>query len=75
MPAKKKTAKKKNTTLQNSLQNSQIVCAAGLLFAGVSVILIGNWQDNERLQLLLVGFGSALLVVGGVLSFLATQKK
>lgn len=71
MPAKKKAAKKKS----NTLQSSQMVCAASILFAGVCVILIGNWQDNERIQLLLVGFGSALLVVGGVLSFLATQKK
>jgi hypothetical protein len=37
--------------------------------------LIGNWQDNERLGLLLVGFGAALLVVGGAVSFMATRVK
>jgi uncharacterized membrane protein YiaA len=73
MAAKKKTTKTKKAVV--SPQSSRIVFAASIIFAGVCIILIGNWQGNERLKLFLVGFGSALLVVGGVLSFLATQKK
>jgi hypothetical protein len=70
MPAKKKISKK-----VASQQSSRIICAASLLFAGICVTLIGNWQDNERLGLLLVGFGAALLVVGGAVSFMATRVK
>jgi hypothetical protein len=77
MPSKKKTTKKASRLTGNlsKEQSNRIASASSILFAGVCIILIGYWQDNENLELLMVGFGAAFLVVGAVLSYLATQKK
>ncbi len=61
--AKAKITKKKKT------DNSEGSTVAGLaiLVAGLVIIGIAVMQKYESLQLVLIGFGSALLVVSGVL--------
>ncbi len=68
----KRSAVKKNTKLTHRQENT-LACAA-LLFAGGAVALLGCLQDNDDIKLLLVGFGAALLVVGGALTGTMLQK-
>lgn len=60
---KAKATKKKN------VDNSEGSTIAGLaiLIAGIIIIGIAVMQKYEALKLVLIGFGSALLVVSGVL--------
>jgi hypothetical protein len=61
--SKAKTSKKK------AVDNSEGSTIAGLaiLLAGITIIGIAVMQKYEALKLVLIGFGSALLVVSGVL--------
>ena len=62
MPAKKaKTTKKSNSDV------SPVTAGAAVLFAGAAVTVLGLIQNQDNVKLLLVGFGSALLVLGGVI--------
>jgi hypothetical protein len=62
MPAKKaKTTKKSNNDI------SPVTAGAAVLFAGAAVTVLGLIQNQDNVKLLLVGFGSALLVLGGVI--------
>lgn len=68
MATKSKSKTTKKAVRKNSSQDSNVITAAsGILFAGVAVAIMGNLQDNDDIKLLLIGFGAALLVVGGVL--------
>lgn len=75
MATKAKTTKKKATTKRKGLspENSRLTAAAAVLFGGVAVILIGTMQENDDIKLLLVGFGAAFLVLGGVLVGMSTK--
>ncbi|MCA9344907.1 hypothetical protein KC946_03660 [Candidatus Saccharibacteria bacterium] len=72
---KKKVSKtKKSPAKRKSLDDGAAIFAgSGILFAGACVILLGNIQEYENIKLLLVGFGSALLVLGGVILGLAIK--
>lgn len=62
MPAKKaKTTKKSNGDI------SPVTAGSAVLFAGAAVVVLGLIQERDNIKLLLVGFGSALLVLGGVI--------
>ena len=63
--AKSKSAKKTKKIINSDIPS--IVSASAVLFAGACIILIGNIQGVDNLNLLMVGFGTALLVIGGVL--------
>ena len=63
MPAKK--VKKTKKTVSNEV--SPTTAGAAVLFAGVAVVTLGNIQNRDNIKLLLIGFGAALLVLGGVL--------
>ncbi len=65
--------KNKSKNLANN-DNGKISAGAATLFAATAVILVGNLQNQENLQLLLVGFGTCLLVLGAVILALATKK-
>jgi hypothetical protein len=68
MPAKKaKTTKKSNSEV------SPITAGAAVLFAGAAVTILGIIQNQDNVKLLLVGLGSALLVLGGVILGLAIK--
>ena len=56
---------KKNKKIDNS--EGSTVAGLAILAAGLAIIGIAVMQKYESLQLLLIGFGSALLVVSGVL--------
>lgn len=64
-----KTVKKQNAN--NEVAN--LAAATATLFGGGAVILIGILQSNDDIKLLLVGFGAALLVLGGVLVGMSTK--
>lgn len=72
---KKKVSKaKKSPAKRKSLDDGAAIFAgSGILFAAACVILLGNIQEYENIKLLLVGFGSALLVLGGVILGLAIK--
>lgn len=72
---KKATSKaKKTVTKSKKLDDAGIIFAAtGILFAGSCVVLLGNIQEYENIQMLLVGFGSALLILGVVILALAIK--
>lgn len=61
----KKSAKKSD--------DSSLVAATSILFAGTAVILVGNIQYQDNIKLLLIGFGAAMLVFAGVLFGMATK--
>lgn len=71
--ATKKAKTTKKTTRKAHNEASPLVSAAGILFGGGAVVLLGIIQEQENLQLLLVGFGAALLVLGGTLVGMATR--
>ena len=60
---------KSKVTKKKSVDNSEGSTIAGLaiLIAGIAIIGIAVMQKYEALKLVLIGFGSALLVVSGVL--------
>jgi hypothetical protein len=60
---------KAKATKKKKLDNSEGSTIAGLaiLIAGIIIIGIAVMQKYEALKLVLIGFGSALLVVSGVL--------
>jgi len=61
--SKAKTSKKK--TADNS--EGSTIAGLAILLAGITIIGIAVMQQYEALKLVLIGFGSALLVVSGVL--------
>jgi hypothetical protein len=61
--SKAKTSKKK--TVDNS--EGSTIAGLAILLAGITIIGIAVMQKYEALKLVLIGFGSALLVVSGVL--------
>jgi hypothetical protein len=68
--AKKTTTKKTTKKVASSVSGSgtaTLLSATAILFAGTSVVLIGMIQDADHITLLMVGFGAALLVIGGAL--------
>ncbi|MDQ5886048.1 MAG: hypothetical protein QG628_445 [Patescibacteria group bacterium] len=67
----KKSSKTKKSSRYSD--NGSIYSAAAILFAGACIVLLGAIQDFDNLTLLMVGFGSALLVVGGSLLGVATK--
>lgn len=71
-----KTVSKKTTNSKNDfdISSAALVFSAAVLFAGILVILLANIQDFSNIRLMLVGFGAALLVVGGSLLAVAFQK-
>lgn len=71
----KKTAKKAVTKKKTPVagDTNRLFAAASILFGGCAVILIGIVQGNNDIKLLLVGFGAALLVLGGVLVGMSTK--
>lgn len=73
--AKSKTTKKTNKTKRTivSSDNGSLFSASAILFAGACTVLLGAIQDVDSIKLLMVGFGSALLVVGGSLISVATR--
>ncbi|MCA9329293.1 hypothetical protein KDA11_01490 [Candidatus Saccharibacteria bacterium] len=73
---KKAKTSKRNIKLRNSITSDtgNISASAASLFGGSAVVLIGILQQNDNLKLLIIGFGSALLVLGGVLAGLATKQ-
>ena len=75
-PAKKSKAVKKSAISKQVLSDdtSKILAATALLFSGSCVILIGNIQSDESLQLLIIGFGAAMLVFGSVILGMAISK-
>ncbi len=78
--AKKVTKSKATSKLRNkrgtasSLQNSSIGGAAAILFAGTCIVLLGNLQEGN-IELLLIGFGAALMFVAAVLLGMGINKK
>ena len=74
---KKKSTKssvKSTLTKRRSLDDGAAIFAGtGILFAAACVILLANMQDYENIKLLLIGFGAALLVFGGVIIGLAIK--
>ncbi len=70
---KKKVSRTKRTNKNRVDDGGIIFAATGILFAGACVILLGNLQEYENIQLLLIGFGAALLVLGGVVLGLAIR--
>ena len=68
----KKTAIRSKAT-RISAESGRITAGAATLWAGSAVILIGTLQNNDDIKLLLVGFGAALLVLGGVLVGMSTK--
>ena len=78
--AKKSTAKKPATkTVKTGINtgSASLLSATAILFAGTAVVLLGMIQDADHITLLMVGFGAALLVIGGALlgSAARTTKK
>lgn len=79
MATKAKTTKR--TTAKKSLRKvipqdaGNLSAAAATLFGGAAVVLIGTLQRNDDIKLLLVGFGAALLVLGGVLVGMSTKPR
>lgn len=69
MPAKKV----KKTKRSVSTEVSPVTAGSAVLFAGVAVVTLGNIQGRDNIKLLLIGFGAALLVLGGVLLGLAIK--
>jgi hypothetical protein len=68
MPKKVKKTKK-----SAAAESNRLLAAASILFGGGAVILIGLVQNNDNIKLLLVGFGAAFLVLGGVLVGMSTK--
>lgn len=79
MATKAKTTKRptaKKTLRKNTSQETgNLTAAAASLFGGAVVVLIGTLQRNDDIKLLLVGFGAALLVLGGVLVGMSTKPR
>lgn len=75
MATKAKTTKKKTTVKRAAVspETGRLTAAAATLFGGVVVVLIGTLQDNDDIKLLLIGFGAAFLVLGGVLVGMSTK--
>lgn len=71
--AAKKIAKKNRVSSKKDYVSGDIGGAAALLFAGVCVILLGLLQ-HDNLQLLMIGFGSALAFISAVLLGMAISK-
>ena len=67
--AKKATKKVK----KSAAETNRLTGAASILFGGCAVMLIGIVQTNDDIKLLLVGFGAAFLVLGGVLVGMSTK--
>jgi len=72
--AKTKSTKKMAKKVSIS-DNGSLFSASAILFAGACIVLLGALQDYNNLKLVMVGFGSALLVVGGSLVSVATKNK
>lgn len=70
-----KTAKKtsKNKKSVKMTDNGSVFSASAILFAGATIVLLGAMQSFDNLTLIMVGFGSALLVVGGSLLSVAVK--
>lgn len=69
-----KTAKK--SSYKRSLtggESGRLTAAASILFAACCIILVGIVQGNDNIKLLLIGFGAAFLVLGGVLVGMSTK--
>ena len=78
--AKKSTAKKtvkKTVKTGTNTGSASLLSATAILFAGTAVVLLGMIQHADHITLLMVGFGAALLVIGGALlgSAARTTKK
>jgi hypothetical protein len=73
--AKAKTTKKSQSSKKSIVpaDSRSLLSASAILFAGTCIVLLGAIQNLARLQLVLVGFGAALLVVGGALLGMATK--
>ena len=67
----KKSAKPKKSISHSD--NGSLFSASAILFAGACIVLLGAMQDMDSLKLIMVGFGAALLVVGGSLVGVATK--
>lgn len=63
--AKTKSKVSKKKTVDNS--EGSTIAGLAILIAGIAIIGIAVMQKYEALKLVLIGFGSALLVVSGVL--------
>lgn len=66
-------AKKVKRTKKSPSETNRLLGAAAILFGGAAVIVIGLVQTNDDIKLLLVGFGAAFLVLGGVLVGMCTK--
>lgn len=67
---------KKASRVKKSIKtsdNGSLFSASAILFAGAAIVFIGALQDFYNLKLVMVGFGSALLVVGGSLISVAAK--
>lgn len=60
-------------TKKHSEQSNKISSGAALLIGGSLLGIIGTMQDNDNIKLLVVGFASALLVMAGVILYLAAK--
>lgn len=73
-PKKKSVKKKSSAKLSVASAGSDVSGAAALLFAGAAVILLGTLQNDNNIQLLLIGFGAALALISAVLLGMAIPK-
>ena len=73
----KRTTKSVKTVKKQSVNSevANLAAATATLFGGAAVILIGILQNNDDIKLLLVGFGAALLVLGGILVGMSTKPR
>jgi hypothetical protein len=71
----KKTVSKKTSRKGLPQESGNLAAATAALFGGGAVALIGTLQRNDDIKLLLVGFGAALLVLGGVLVGMSTKPR
>lgn len=71
--SKAKATKKVSRKISVSSDTNSVAAASAILFAGAAVVLLGNIQGQDNIKLLLIGFGAALLVFGGVLLGAATK--
>jgi len=70
----KKTSKSKKIAKMSDY--GTVYYASAILFAGSVIVLLGALQNFDNLTLVMVGLGSALLVVGGsMLGFAAKTTK
>lgn len=67
-PVKKSIVKKSSKSRTAQADQSQaLLSGTAVLFAGAATTSLGWIQDRENIQLLLVGFGAALLIFGGAM--------